>query len=70
MDLQDSGNRAPKNSGGKVASWQKRLQKGTKKLPCNAKEYSSVMVRPVGIEPTHLAPEASALSTELRALVV
>ncbi len=25
------------------------------------------MVRPVGIEPTHLAPEASALSTELRA---
>ncbi len=25
------------------------------------------MVRPIGIEPTHLAPEASALSTELRA---
>ncbi len=25
------------------------------------------LVRPVGIEPTHLAPEASALSTELRA---
>ncbi len=27
------------------------------------------MVRPIGIEPTHLAPEASALSTELRALI-
>ena len=25
------------------------------------------MVRPTGIEPAHLAPEASALSTELRA---
>jgi hypothetical protein len=26
------------------------------------------MVRPTGIEPVHLAPEASALSPELRAL--
>ncbi len=26
-----------------------------------------VMVRPAGVEPAHLAPEASALSTELRA---
>ncbi len=28
------------------------------------------MARPIGIEPTHLAPEASALSTELRAFKV
>jgi hypothetical protein len=27
------------------------------------------MVRPIGVEPTHLAPEASALSTELRAQI-
>ena len=28
-----------------------------------------IMVRPRGIEPPHLAPEASALSTELRAYI-
>ena len=29
-----------------------------------------VMVPPVGLEPTHLAPEASALSAELRGRIV
>lgn len=29
-----------------------------------------LLARPIGIEPTHLAPEASALSTELRAFIM
>ena len=33
-------------------------------------KIAGLRVRPIGIEPTQLAPEASALSTELRALKV
>lgn len=46
-------NRSPK----KIKNWR------SKSPPIGFK----IMVRPIGVEPTHLAPEASALSTELRA---
>jgi hypothetical protein len=49
----------------------KRAAKGTGKPKSDAVKTASLlyfsMARPTGIEPVHLAPEASALSPELRA---
>ena len=39
-------------------------------MPCrNVARQSQKQIRPIGIEPTHPAPEAGALSTELRAQI-
>ena len=38
-------------------------------MPCRNKYSRANTIRPIGIEPTHPAPEAGALSTELRAQI-
>ena len=43
-----------------------RIKKGTTLIPCDAPQK----VRLTGVEPAHLEPESSALSTELQTLLI